>query len=376
MWSLLTSAVALDPENRLLWHFNRERLDFESMRDSLLAVSGELDMNAGGKPVELFKKPSALRRTVYGFIDRQFLPGVFRVFDFANPDMHNPQRLDTTVPQQALFFMNSPFVVERARALTSRSEVAALRKPKQRIQDLYRLVFQRPATPRQVELGRRFLDEAGSLPPPEPPQPVVSPWQYGFGEYDEQTQRVKSFVPLPHFVDESWQGGPKWPDEKLGWVRLTAEGGHAGNDLQHAALRRWTAPRDGVVSVSGTLSHEHKEGDGIRGRIVSSRAGSLGSWTLHNDKAETKIESLGVKKDDTIDFVVDFNANLNSDDFKWAPVIKSKEQPTGASSGEYAGEWNGKKDFSGPPEPPPKPLSPWEKYAQVLLLSNEFMFVD
>jgi len=370
------SAATVDPENRLLWHFNRERLDFESMRDSLLAVSGELDMNAGGKPVELFKKPSALRRTVYGFIDRQFLPGVFRVFDFANPDMHNPQRLDTTVPQQALFFMNSPFVVERARALTSRSEVAALRKPKQRIQDLYRLVFQRPPTARQVELGREFLAEADSLPPPEPPKPVVSPWQYGFGEFDEPTQRVKSFVPLPHFVDESWQGGPKWPDEKLGWVRLTAEGGHAGNDLQHAALRRWTAPRDGVVSVSGTLSHEHKEGDGIRGRIVSSRAGSLGSWTLHNDKAETKIESLEVKKGDTIDFVVDFNANLNSDDFKWVPVIRLKEQPVGGSSAEYAGEWNGKKDFSGPPEPPPEPLSAWEKYAQVLLLSNEFMFVD
>ena len=83
-----------------------------------------------------------------------------------------------------------------------------------------------------------------------------------------------------------------------------------------------------------------------------------------------------VKRGDTIDFVVDFNGNLNSDDFKWSPVIKSKDQPAGASSGEYAAEWNAKKDFSGPPEEPPRPLSPWEKYAQVLLLSNEFMFVD
>src|SRR5207302_4772625 len=132
------------------------RVDFESMRDSLLAVSGELDMNAGGKPVELFKKPSALRRTVYGFIDRQFLPGVFRVFDFANPDMHNPQRLDTTVPQQALFFMNSPFVVERARALARRPEVVASKNPEQHIQELYRAVFQRPAAARQIESGKRF----------------------------------------------------------------------------------------------------------------------------------------------------------------------------------------------------------------------------
>ena len=89
-----------------------------------------------------------------------------------------------------------------------------------------------------------------------------------------------------------------------------------------------------------------------------------------------KIEALEVKMGDTIDFVVDFNANLNNDDFKWAPVIKSKGPAAGSPSGEYAGEWGAKKDFSGPPEPPPKPLSPWEKYAQVLLLSNEFIFVD
>jgi len=368
------SAERVDPENRLLWHFNRQRLDFESARDSLLAVSGELDANTGGKPVELFKKPFALRRTVYGFIDRQFLPGVFRVFDFANPDMHSPQRLDTTVPQQALFFMNSPFVVERARALAGRAD--AVRNPARRVQALYRLVLQRPATPRQVELAKRFIAAADSLPSPEPPKPVVPPWRYGFGEYDEEAQRVKSFETLPQFTGEAWQGGADWPDAKLGWVQLTAQGGHAGNDLQHAAIRRWVAPLDAIISISGTLEHEHKEGDGIRGRIVSGRTGQLGSWRLHNDKAETKVESLEVNSGDTIDFVVDFNANLNSDDFKWSPVIKSKDQPAGASSSEYAAEWDARKDFSGPPEQPPRPLSPWEKYAQVLLLSNEFMFVD
>ena len=247
-------------------------------------------MPAGGKPVELFKRPFALRRTVYGFIDRQFLPGVFRVFDFANPDMHSPQRLDTTVPQQALFFMNSPFVVERARALAGRPEVALLKNPERRIQEFYQLVFQRPASRRQVELGQRFIAAAELLPPPEPPKPVLSPWQYGFAEYDEQVQRVKNFEPLPHFTGETWQGGPDWPDARLGWVQLTGQGGHAGNDLQHAAVRRWVAPFDAVVSIHGTLQHEHKEGDGIRGRIVSSRAGHLGTWTLHNDKAETNIE--------------------------------------------------------------------------------------
>jgi len=326
--------------------------------------------------MERFKQPFTLRRTVHRFIDLQFVPGVFRVFDFAIPDMHSPQRLDTTVPQQALFCMNSPFVGERARALAEQPEVVAMKNPDRRIQELYRLVFQRPATARQMKLGKQFIAGAELAPAPEPAKPVVSPWRYGFGEYDEQAQRLKDFEVLPHFTGDAWQGGANWPDAKLGWVQLTAQGGHAGNDLQHAVVRRWVAPRDAVVSISGTLQHEHKEGDGIRGRIVSSRTGQLGNWTLHNDKTETKVESEEVRAGDTIDFVVDFNANLNSDDFTWSPVIKGKDQPAGGSSGEYPAEWNAKKDFSGPPEPPPRPLSIWGKYAQVLLLSNEFMFVD
>src|SRR3954452_4940725 len=99
----------------------RERLDFESMRDSLLAVSGQLYSKLGGTSEELFKAPYSKRRSVYGFIDRQFLPGAFRVFDFANPDMHSPQRSETTVPQQALFFMNAPFVVEQGRSLAAQA---------------------------------------------------------------------------------------------------------------------------------------------------------------------------------------------------------------------------------------------------------------
>ncbi|PYI80806.1 MAG: hypothetical protein DME26_20940 [Verrucomicrobia bacterium] len=369
------SALQIDPENRLLWHFNRQRLDFETTRDSLLAVTGELDVTPGGKPTDLFKPPFSTRRTLYGFIDRQFLPGVFRVFDFANPDMHSPQRLDTTVPQQALFFMNSPFTVERARALTARADLVAARKPEEHIERLYQLIYQRKPTARQVEAALRFIKMTEAEPPPEPPRPVPSPWKYGYAEYDEPAKQVKNFQTLPHFTGEAWQGGPKWPDEKLGWVQLTAEGGHAGNDLQHAAVRRWIASHDAVVSVSGAIQHEHKEGDGIRAFVVSSRAGMLGNWTLHNKKEDVKIEAIQVKEGDALDFVVDFHANLNSDDFKWAPVIKLIGPGAGSGS-DYTGEWNAKKDFSGPPTPPPKPLNAWEKYAHVLLLSNEFLFVD
>src|SRR6185295_10597775 len=107
------AARAVDSENRLLWRANRRRLDWEAMRDSFLAVSGRLDPQIGGRAVPF----AAPRRTVYGYIDRLNIPGMLRAFDFASVDAHSPQRHQTTVPQQALFLLNSPFMVDQARGL-------------------------------------------------------------------------------------------------------------------------------------------------------------------------------------------------------------------------------------------------------------------
>jgi hypothetical protein len=155
-------AQRLDPDNRLWSHANRQRLDFESMRDALLAVSGQLDLTIGGKAVDLTKAPFTGRRTVYGSIDRQNLPGVFRSFDFASPDAHTPQRFYTTVPQQALFLMNSPFVVEQAKALAKRSEKVAA--PEARIQALYRFSFARLPAKNEVKWGMDFMRKIEALP--------------------------------------------------------------------------------------------------------------------------------------------------------------------------------------------------------------------
>ncbi|MEW6306370.1 MAG: PSD1 and planctomycete cytochrome C domain-containing protein [Verrucomicrobiota bacterium] len=366
---------ALDPDNRLLWRMNRTRLDFEALRDSLLSASGELDLQAGGRSSDLFASPASKRRTVYGFIDRRYLPGVFRVFDFANPDMHTPQRSDTTVPQQALYFLNSPFVVERARALAQQPEVVSASQPQARIERLYQRLFQRPPTSAQLQAGLRFIRNATASTPPEPPAPKPTAWSYGWGEYDEAMRRTKSFNLLPHFTGDAWQGGEKWPDPKLGWAQLTAEGGHTGNDLQHAVIRRWTSPVDGTVRITGLVSHEPTAGDGVRAFLVSGRHGMQKEWTLHAASAEHDI-ALNVKAGDYVDFVVDFRATLNSDEFKWAPHITLMDAVSAGSGSAAAREWDARKEFGGPPPAPVKPLSPWEKYAQVLLLANEFVFVD
>ncbi|MEY2428582.1 MAG: hypothetical protein QOJ40_1467, partial [Verrucomicrobiota bacterium] len=375
--------LAVDPENKLLSRMNRQRLDFESLRDSLLFASGQLDPSLGGKAEELFKTPLSKRRSVYGFIDRQFLPGALRIFDFASPDMHNPQRSETTVPQQALFFMNGPFVVEQARALAARvcsgDELPSTngKVSEERIRKFYRLVYQREPTQPQVRSALAFIETAASTGLEEEAiRKIPSPWKYGYGELDEATKQVKSFEPLPHFNGEAWQGGKNWPDEKLGWAQLTAAGGHAGNDRQHAVIRRWIAPVDGAVTIEGGLKHEHKEGDGIHAYMISSRNGLLGNWVLHNQSAETKVETLDVKGGDTIDFVVSIHQSLNNNDFIWAPVIRMTGPQAIRDANGYAREWKANKEFAGPPAADRKPLTPWEQYAQVLLLGNEFVFVD
>jgi hypothetical protein len=149
--------LAVDPENQYWHHMNRRRLDFESLRDTLLAVSGTLDSQVGGLPVDLGADPAPTRRTVYALIDRQNLPGVFRTFDFANPDVSNQGRFYTTVPQQALALMNSPFVIEQARKLVQRDEIVRAKSEKQKIESLHRLVWQRPAQSSEVRQAEQFL---------------------------------------------------------------------------------------------------------------------------------------------------------------------------------------------------------------------------
>ncbi len=149
----------LDPENRLLAHQNRRRLDFEALRDSLIAASGRLDNTAGGKPVDLFKAPFSTRRTVYGLIDRTNMPGTYRVFDVASPDTHSPQRFQTTVPQQALFLLNSPFVQEQAKALAARSEVANAKTPAAKVTAMYRLAVGRNPTKDEAALAAEFVSD-------------------------------------------------------------------------------------------------------------------------------------------------------------------------------------------------------------------------
>jgi hypothetical protein len=150
-------AAARDPENRLVWRFNPQRLDFEAMRDAILAASGDLESVLGGRPVMITEPPFSARRTVYGFIDRQNLDGLYRTFDFAVPDATSPRRFVTTVPQQALFLLNSPFLHEQARRLAAVIRPDASSDPAEAIRRLYRRVLLRVPEPDELAAAEGFL---------------------------------------------------------------------------------------------------------------------------------------------------------------------------------------------------------------------------
>ncbi|MFM1770127.1 MAG: hypothetical protein RJA22_2656 [Verrucomicrobiota bacterium] len=155
-------AFAKDGENRLLWRMNPRRLEVESWRDSLLAVTGELDGTLGGPPTDRILESN--RRTLYGKVSRngdRFLSDEFlRLFDFPAPRVTSEQRTTSTVPQQHLFMMNSAFMAARARALAARlqRESAADRE---RIVRAYRLLYARAPSPDETALGLAFLADAG-----------------------------------------------------------------------------------------------------------------------------------------------------------------------------------------------------------------------
>ena len=143
-----------DPDNRLLWWANVvERLDAEALRDSILAVAGTLDLTMGGPAKPL--ADTFTRRAIYGTVSRSKPDRTMALFDFPDANAHAEQRIVTVGPMQRLFFMNSPFVAEQAKALGKRIEAMG-------IGAAYELLYGRPATVEEIRMGEEFVAGGGA----------------------------------------------------------------------------------------------------------------------------------------------------------------------------------------------------------------------
>jgi len=316
-------ARRIDTENALYWHFPLKRLEAEALRDRMLAASGRIDRAQYGPAVaveenfagQVVVKEDKPRRSVYLQVRRTKPVSFLTTFDAPVMTVNCERRVSSTGAVQSLMLMNSEWVLKEA-------EVFAQRVRSQTPADY------------AAELARPF---AAKYPRHN------AAWQFGYGTFDDGAKRVMSFAALPHFTGSAWQGGPALPDPAVGWVILHAAGGHAGNDQQHAAVRRWTAPGSGILAIAGKLKHPSENGDGVRSRIVSSRQGLLGEWPVKTREAETILPRLEVETGETIDFVTDCFGEVTSDSFEWNAQLKLAD-----ATGTALDAWDSAADFRGP----------------------------
>ena len=159
----------------LLWRYPARRVEAEAIRDSMLAVSGELDFAAGGRGFDLFDKrgglsgfrpiesfdPAGLRRMIYAHKVRREQDGVFGAFDCPDAGQSTPQRRESMTPIQALNLFNSRFTLERSEALASRVESKVGSDVAAGVDQVYRLALGRDPTPPERSDAVRFVTEHG-----------------------------------------------------------------------------------------------------------------------------------------------------------------------------------------------------------------------
>jgi hypothetical protein len=163
-------ALKLDPDNRLVSHMNRRRLDAECIRDTMLMVSGQLETEMGGRGFKAdlnadygFKNLDR-RRSVYTPVFRNALPELFELFDFPDPSVCTGRRNTSTVAPQALFLMNNPFVIEQARASARRLLDNGQLDDTVRIEQAFRLALGRLPSTAERKIAAEYLQMIGKDP--------------------------------------------------------------------------------------------------------------------------------------------------------------------------------------------------------------------
>lgn len=162
-----------DPQNALLWRVSPRRLDAESLRDAVLAVSGTLDserpaaspvarvgsgfVGRGGRDQTPLSQEN-VHRSVYLPIVRDLVPEALALFDFADPSLMSGKRDVTTVPSQALYLMNSDFIIRNAEAMAKRLFVELELRGPRLISTAFYLAYARPPTDEETRKTSAYLE--------------------------------------------------------------------------------------------------------------------------------------------------------------------------------------------------------------------------
>ncbi|MDF1738721.1 MAG: PSD1 and planctomycete cytochrome C domain-containing protein [Verrucomicrobiales bacterium] len=356
--------MLVDPENRLLWKYNKRRLDLEQLRDGILEVTGTLSDEMFGRAVKILEPPYSNRRSVYAFIDRQNLNPVFRNFDFSNPQETTAQRPTTTIPMQALFTMNSDFIQNQAANLAKK--VAPQEDP---IQHYHRAIFATEPTENDRLLADSFFTSVESEMKDYSKRQTNTAWSYGYGTHNDESGKV-SFTPYPLWTGKQWQIEKETPikDNPLSYLYARAGATHPGHTSKESSIYQWQAPSDLKVSIAGAVQRSAVgKGNGVRVKVVTHKGRLLFDQVMDPAKKTfpVTVDPFDVAKNDLIYFIIDPHENNSSfDSVNWSPQVVD-------ASGVNP-KWGLAESFSGPATP----ATPHSAYVHALLNTNRFLFIE
>lgn len=361
--------ITRDPANSLFWKWSRRRADFESMRDRILFTAGSLDTSTlGGRSIILDNPEADHRRSVYAFVDRYALPTTFVSFDLPHPDHHSPKRLETTVPQQALWFLNGPLVMRQAEKLLSDPAFTHLTENTSRINWIYQKIHNRPPSADEANLIHDWLQNLN----PDDYQPRLG----GHWEVRHAVDHggdLTDLLPFPVFSNGVWKTGPDPATAPIRWLHAGATDGHAA--AGHALVLRWRATGSGKARMIGNIRRTQKGGSELMWNLAATQGAIQPHTPLAADaKARVQGPWINVKSGDTLDFIL---RAPKGDDFAgvaWNLRIEGCESAD--DKPEEISDLNRSFPTTDAPPPAPRAASPWADLVQMLWASNEFHFID
>ncbi len=360
---------SLDEANTLFWKWKLRRVDFEPMRDRVLATSGSLDTRTtGGRPVSLDDPTSDGRRSVYAFVDRYALANTFVSFDLPHPDHHAAKRVETMVPQQALYFLNGPMVRREAAKLAENPDFKALPDDGAKLGWLYQQVYQREPF---ADETRDALDWLAHIDPADYQPRLSGVWRIrqavDTGGLPGERQ------PFPIFADGVWKTGEDLATAPIPWLSAGAGGGHPG--VGHNLILSWQAIGAGEVRMVGEIHRTNKGGDTLAWNLTHSGGTEFVSHPLPPESAATiEGEWVKVAAGDTVDFALRAPDGANCGSVAWTLRILGRENP--ADKPEEISSLAEAFPTTDAPPPAAVAANPWADLIQMLWASNEFNFID
>ncbi len=362
---------SIDEANTLFWKWNRRRADFEATRDRLLHTAGSLDPGIqGGRSVALDSEAADSRRSLYAFVDRYALPSTFVSFDLPHPDHHAPRRIETTVPQQALWFLNGPAILRQAQRLAKHPDFTAISSPESRIAFLFQRIHHREPTKAET---KAILAWFGGIDSATYQPKLTGTWRVL--HTPDTSSPHHHAQPFPIFADGVWKTGPDPATAPIRWLHAGSQGGHSA--ANHTLILRWQALSSGQARLSGTIRRSQQGGQALEWRIMSSNTPDQALQTAALDPeahAAPASPWLNVRSGDFIDFHLRAPHGDAFGGFHWDFQIHGRESDKSPEMEISRLRDDFPTTDSAPPQNPAG--DPWADLIQMLWASNEFVFID